>query len=66
MLSPPLHRTAVQLSLQMANVYAQLLQKSPESSLVTALVELFQRRDSENTQIEFQVVEVPFQLVASK
>lgn len=48
-------RTAVQLSLQMANVYAQLLQKSPESSLVTALVELFQRRDSENTQIEFQV-----------
>lgn len=50
----------------MANMYAQLLQKSPESFLVTALVELFQRTDSENTHIEFQVVEVCFQFVASK
>lgn len=62
------HDTALllgpQFSLQMADIYAWLLQKPPES-FVRALIELFLRGDSENTQIEFQVVEVPFERVSN-
>lgn len=66
-MTEPSHRIAAHPSVVSAdgNCMCTVLQKPPESFLVTAVRALFLRGDSEHIQIGFPVGGVPFQLVSS-